>query len=292
MAACVCCGGSLRRQRAYDFTSTAFRQVYVGNSVLRCTACNLSQVDVACVDNDLLSSYYAADYRVVAGAGSRTDVSEQWFRKRAAALADLAIVYRPQGAATAFEVGAGYGYNLLALTDRFPGIQLWTDEVSQSALVGLDSRIVQGGLSDRTYDIVIMSHVLEHFTDPAGLMEQVARALAPGGVVIIEVPNDVDGIERLNGPDEPHLTFFEQPTLRRLLERSSLEIVKVAPAGPSHQRTGLKRSLRKVLRRGLYSLPVVAGALTRRAARSVAGSDGFGQDNPSGVFLRAVLRKA
>lgn len=291
MSACVSCGGPLKSQRVYQFASKRFHQVYAGEGVLRCSACNLSQVDVEQVNNDLLTSYYQQDYRVVAGAGSRTDVSEQWFRKRAVALADLAMAQRPQGATTAFEVGAGYGYNLLELAQRFPGIQMWTDEVSQAALTGMDNRIAHGNLADRTYDIIIMSHVLEHFADPKALMAEVAAALNPGGVAIIEVPNDVDGIERLNGPDEPHLTFFEQPTLRKLLEQSGLEVVTVEPAGPTFQRTGLKRALRKGLRKALYLLPVVSGALTRRAAQSVAGNDSFGLSNPQGVFLRAVLRK-
>ncbi len=192
---------------------------------------------------------------------------------------------------TAFEVGAGYGYNLLELVRRFPGIQVWTDEVSQAALDGMDNCIGRGTLAERSYDVIILSHVLEHFADPAGLLAQVAGALAPGGIAIIEVPNDVDGIERLNGPDEPHLAFFEQSSLRELLERSPLDVLKVEPAGPTFQRTGFKRTVRKLLRHVLYMLPVVSGALTRRAARSVAENDSFGQDNPNGVFLRAVLRK-
>ncbi len=69
MGNCISCGETLRRQRAYVFASEAFRQVYTGKAVLRCTACNLSQVDVSRVRDDLLSSYYARDYRVVAGAG-------------------------------------------------------------------------------------------------------------------------------------------------------------------------------------------------------------------------------
>jgi hypothetical protein len=43
--------------------------------------------------------------------------------------------------------------------------------------------------SDVRYDIVVLWHVLEHFRDPFGAVEQTADLLADGGVALIAVPN-------------------------------------------------------------------------------------------------------
>ncbi len=41
----------------------------------------------------------------------------------------------------------------------------------------------------REFDLVLLSHVLEHVVDPRGFLEQVLRVLSRNGVLVIEVPN-------------------------------------------------------------------------------------------------------
>ena len=130
---------------------------------------------------------------------------------RAAALAELAAEHCVGPAARAFEVGAGYGYNLSALKALYPDLLLFTDELDES--IDLPDEIQRASLSDGPYDIVILSHVLEHFAYPKRVISATLNALSKNGVVVIEVPNDVPGIVPLNGPDEPHLTFFTAQTL-------------------------------------------------------------------------------
>ena len=292
MARCVTCSGPLRIQRGYVFESDAFRRIYQGREVYRCEACNLSQVDTARVDDAALTAYYREDYRNVGSAGQLTEATQHWYAKRAEALVGLVAEHGRPDIAAIFEVGAGYGHNLRALGERYPAATLETDEVSLDANAGQGGTIGHGEIGTGEHDVVILSHVLEHFTDPAGLLERVTQSLRPGGVAIIEVPNDIDGIERLNGPDEPHLTFFEEPTLRALLERVPLEALALFPAGPDYVVRGRKRALRQAFRAALYRVPALSGILRRRAARNVAALPDFAAQNPHGVFLRAVLRKS
>ena len=44
-------------------------------------------------------------------------------------------------------------------------------------------------LADATYDLVTSLEVIEHVTDPAGFVAGLARALAPGGLLVLSTPN-------------------------------------------------------------------------------------------------------
>ena len=292
MARCVTFSSPLRIQRRYVFESDAFRRIYKGREVYRCETCNLSQVDTARVDDAALTEYYRDDYRKVGSAGRLNEATRQWHLKRGEALADLAQRHASADVTAIFEVGAGFGYNLRAVGQRYPDARLETDEISGVANDVGGSAVEAGELGDARHDIVILSHVLEHFSDPRGLLDRVWQSLRQGGIVVIEVPNDVDGIERFNGPDEPHLTFFEEPTLRALFERTPFDIAELYPAGPSYITRSHRRSARQALRWVLYRIPGMGAYLHRRAARQVAALPDFAAQNPRGVFLRAVLRKS
>jgi hypothetical protein len=43
---------------------------------------------------------------------------------------------------------------------------------------------------DRRYDVVLLGAILEHLYDPVACLERVRRALVPGGLVFIDVPNE------------------------------------------------------------------------------------------------------
>jgi SAM-dependent methyltransferase len=67
-------------------------------------------------------------------------------------------------------------------------------EIDPSLFVALD-RIVEldreglGYLPDRSLDFVIMSHVIEHLANPTKAVQEAFRVLAPGGRLLIAVPD-------------------------------------------------------------------------------------------------------
>jgi len=79
-------------------------------------------------------------------------------------------------------------------------------------------------LLDGQSDVVIFSHVLEHCLDPAAAMANCRRALAPGGMVVVEVPNNAATGLAIHGAtwlwlDVPrHLNFFTDKSLTSLLK--------------------------------------------------------------------------
>jgi 2-polyprenyl-3-methyl-5-hydroxy-6-metoxy-1,4-benzoquinol methylase len=81
-----------------------------------------------------------------------------------------------------------------------------------------------------SFDVVNMGAVLEHVPDPHRVVEAAARALAPGGLLVISVPCLSSWAFRIFGADwwglelPRHLLHFTPVTLRRLLEAHGLVI--------------------------------------------------------------------
>jgi SAM-dependent methyltransferase len=94
----------------------------------------------------------------------------------------------------------------------------------------LDSIELQAG----AYDLVVFQHSLEHTADPEADLRRVRAALAPGGIVVVTVPNFGSWQarrfrDRWYHLDLPrHRTHFTRGGLERLLERSGLRAGTIA----------------------------------------------------------------
>ncbi len=101
---------------------------------------------------------------------------------------------------------------------------------------------------DEPFDAIVYGDVLEHLVDPLRTVTGLNRWLAPGGRVVISVPNVAHLLIRLSllvGRfdyfdrgilDRTHLRFFTDRSLRRLLGAAGLVIVRrTATAVPLYQ---------------------------------------------------------
>jgi 2-polyprenyl-3-methyl-5-hydroxy-6-metoxy-1,4-benzoquinol methylase len=109
-------------------------------------------------------------------------------------------------------------------------------------LAGRPVRLLKGELRTLdlpavSFDRVICTEVIEHVTDPAGLLSDVARLLSPTGRLVITFPNDrlinrikrllirtgltrLPGMSRISwGGDEFHLHTWSVREMRSLLSR-------------------------------------------------------------------------
>jgi SAM-dependent methyltransferase len=94
------------------------------------------------------------------------------------------------------------------------------DRLGLDAMVGT---LPHPGLPDGGFDVVTMWHSLEHVHNPRAVLQSAFRLLAPGGRLLVAVPN-IGGLPfRWFGPawlglDLPrHLTHFTPATLRAML---------------------------------------------------------------------------
>ena len=88
--------------------------------------------------------------------------------------------------------------------------------------------LLDEGQLETAFDLVLMSHVLEHIDDPAAELRAIRQILAPEGVFFLEVPNGA-GNRRLPIDDNrSHLHFFSATSLTRMLADAGLETVAAA----------------------------------------------------------------
>lgn len=78
------------------------------------------------------------------------------------------------------------------------------------------------------YDLVLISHVLEHVVDPVAEIAAVKRLLKPGGALFAEVPNGAGSRALPIDDNVSHLHFFSPTSLMRMLAGQGLAAVATA----------------------------------------------------------------
>jgi 2-polyprenyl-3-methyl-5-hydroxy-6-metoxy-1,4-benzoquinol methylase len=109
---------------------------------------------------------------------------------------------------TCLEIGPGEGHLaeiILQYLPRINYIGIETDTSCHPSLQKKGVTLLNSSTALPPLDLVILSHVLEHVTDPRGLLEKIRASLKPFGLVFIEVPCQDFTHKRV---DEPHLLFF------------------------------------------------------------------------------------
>lgn len=135
------------------------------------------------------------------------------------------------------DVGCGNGSFLTVAEGcgwRCSGVDPDPKSVAAARAAGLDVR--QGGLEvyggcERAFDVVTMSHAIEHLHDPVKALADVNRLLKPGGQLWIETPNiESAGHKRFGkhwrGLEPPrHLVLFSPSSLRKTLEANGFRAI-------------------------------------------------------------------
>lgn len=149
------------------------------------------------------------------------------------------------------DVGCGAGDNAALLADRGWRVTgLTIDPREREAALPYCDAIHLGNLEEglpRTvagsFDVVLMSHVLEHLANPSALLADVRERLDENGVIAVALPNVLNYRQRfrfLMGNfaytetgmlDRTHLRFYTYTTGRTLLEDHGFDVVAAAADG-------------------------------------------------------------
>lgn len=249
-----------------------------GIGVARCRGCGLVHATGLYVADYLREDYYAArsprrePQTPVPQPSARPGVAR---KRRAVHLYDRLSggrIGRPRAGAHALDIGCDTGLLLDALRElgyRTEGIER-SPAGEQARAAGhevhtLDIEVHELGLG--RYDLITVTHVLEHLRRPVRGLVWIRRHLAPGGLAAIEVPNWGDLLRPLWGrrfrPLElgDHVSFFERTTLAAALQRAGLETVSLWSA--PQVGTAIAPSLLTALDLGLE--------LRRRARAAISG---------------------
>jgi 2-polyprenyl-3-methyl-5-hydroxy-6-metoxy-1,4-benzoquinol methylase len=142
---------------------------------------------------------------------------------------------------TVLDVGCGVGLNGLAAKRK--GAHVTGIEIVEATRARAKERLdevlaiditsdsaVRQGLSGRTFDTMLFADVLEHVTDPVGVLRRLLPYLDDDGHILVSLPNVAAWPVRLDLMrgrfeytksgilDDSHLRFFTRETGQRMLE--------------------------------------------------------------------------
>lgn len=143
---------------------------------------------------------------------------------------------KPIGRGTrVLEIGAGGGWNLRPFQQagaEVLGIDYSPSLVELGRQEGIPMR--EGGLETIAgrYDVIILSHILEHFLDPISALKQIAQHLAERGLIYVEVPNILNFT--MGQLQSAHTCYFSPRTLRHTLENCGMQLLAVGSARGIH----------------------------------------------------------
>ena len=143
------------------------------------------------------------------------------------------------GSGRLLDVGCASGKflrQMLAVGWKIAGIEI--DEAAANKARSVTPNIVVGdpaqlSLPAESFDVITAFHVVEHMPDPLGALRNMLRWLAPGGVIVVEVPNAAGAVARVFGRywsayDVPrHLVHFTPATMTSLVERAGGRVATV-----------------------------------------------------------------
>jgi SAM-dependent methyltransferase len=210
--------------------------------LVRCRSCGLLRLHPAPDEHTLVNSY-AAGYLPHARPGL-SGKAKGVLERRSVRLLQKYVGHPRRvldvGCATGdllAAVRAAGNRNVAGVEPGLEASQIARDRGLEVVTGDLDS----AGFDSGSFDTVLVSHTLEHVRDPVAFMLEVQRILAPGGCVLLWLPN-VDSIEaRLLGHywigfDAPrHLSTFSVGTLGRTLATTGFHLEEVR-----HEAVGLE----------------------------------------------------
>jgi SAM-dependent methyltransferase len=180
------------------------------------------------------------------------------------------------------DVGAGHGHFCLAAREVWPQTELHGLDLSEGVEIGARRGWIDVGIRglfpDKArelrarYDVVSMSHYLEHTRDPEAEVRAATVALGPGGHLLVEIPDPESRLRHVLRSfwipwfQPQHQHFLRAAALDAMLRRNGFEPV-LWHRGQAHQRVDFVLG-------ALLLLARIAGPrpdLPWRARRGVAG---------------------
>jgi 2-polyprenyl-3-methyl-5-hydroxy-6-metoxy-1,4-benzoquinol methylase len=132
------------------------------------------------------------------------------------------------------DIGAGQGF-------IFDLLKLKNNDVSYSVVEidkNIHNELHQKGIrniysswkeiKNYKFDLIILSHVIEHFREPVLYLREIKKLLKKRGCIFVEVPNRDDTHKLCL---ESHLLVFNEKSLRRLIKEIGMQIIDFRSVG-------------------------------------------------------------
>ena len=265
---------------SYEYTTDIFKAMFPNLSIKKCGVCGLFQADIDDTEETLkkLENYYYADYRNKVKVPSLED-KEHLLYKRGAFIAEFLSKHIPNKTISlkAFEKGCGFGFNLMHIKMKFPNATLYTDEPDEHTkpyLAKIGITMTRGGANSSKYDVIVMSHLIEHLTNPMETISIAYNNLKPAGLFYIEVPNSLHFVE-------PHLTFWTLQSFMKIYSKylaDKFTVEEFGTYGPIfYFADGVNGDWQRFLQTSIL--------------KNISWADLLNLETPNGAYLKILLKK-
>jgi SAM-dependent methyltransferase len=225
-----------------------------------------------------------------------------WFRGRIRLIL-WAFERYADGCRSFLEIGCGTGSVLAALARAHPGVAVWGSEayleglqfartrVDSARLMQMDARCVP--FADE-FDAIGMFDVIEHIEEDQAVLSQVSRALRPGGILLITVPQH----RFLWSPADEHAGHarrYARAELVRKVEQAQFRVLRctsfVSLLFPLLLVSRFRRRSREYDSHAEYRVPRVVNGLLEIALSAERTAIRLGATLPFGGSLLLVARR-
>jgi len=219
-------------------------------NIITCSECCFSFTDCP-VEEEVLGYYYRDHYTGRSVKSSSWDShhirSKYQYSSRSIAQLSLISQFFSWEGETVLEIGAsnanllidiknrGHDFNAHIIEPQIINADYYNNNNITVLDVDILSYIDESALKEK-YDLVIMSHSLEHFNSDKinVIFENVYKLLNDGGIFFVEVPNaDLckysSDVEKM----APHLSFFSEESVRLFMYKYSFETIYSGSFGKS-----------------------------------------------------------
>lgn len=250
---CFICGESMRAWLNMPIDGKTFQPTPYGK-VQRCVGCGHGAVQPMPKASEV-PQFYALDAYYTQGMSHMPNEPDgildkiltklAWTFDDGVDLGEALCAMRLSDGSMVCEIGCGHAKNLVHLQGQghtVVGVDPDSKTVAQAAEIGVEvllgtGEVLPERIRESKFDLVIMSHSLEHCIDPMLAAKNVASILRPGGRFVCEVPNSAckhflwNNIcsEMFDAPR--HLHFYNVGSLRRTIENAGLNIESIGYTG-------------------------------------------------------------
>ena len=232
--ACLACGASLAGARTLETPDR--KEIAEGRfRILVCPSCGGGNTEPRVAPEELGAYYASEEYgpHVSGGVMGPLFGFAMSTRLRTARLFRQ-LRRRPPG--KLLDVGCGRGDLGAALIRRgwdVAGLDASPRACEEAAARGVEAQLgtlEEARLPESHYDAIVFHHALEHVVDPVASLETARRALRPGGLLMVGVPNFASNRARRHGENwwllelPRHRFHFTPEAMRIVLDRAGLEV--------------------------------------------------------------------
>jgi 2-polyprenyl-3-methyl-5-hydroxy-6-metoxy-1,4-benzoquinol methylase len=213
-ASCLICGST----DVHDVTTNKS----FGINIFQCNACHFVQSEYVSASG--LESYYRNFYRGRLDANGLAAHRQKGLAQAKGQIAYLREQRPGLKVSAALDYGTAegsLGHELCAIADK-----VWVTEMDPQfvdllkqdpSLALIDHRELASERFESFFDMVCISHVLEHLADPYEAMDLFASTLKPDGLLLVDIPNEVRMLQR-GFQAKGHLSYFTKDSFARFVD--------------------------------------------------------------------------